>query len=310
VVAWVPAGLISATGTASVTVVNPPPGGGTSTAATFTISNNPVPQLTLLSPSSASVGGSAFILTVNGTDFVPASTVNFAGVPLMTSYSSDTQLLATVPAAEIAVAGNFNVTVVNPAPGGGTSNALVFMVTNLVPAISSLDPSSVTAGSSGFGLNVNGSNFVTTSVVDWAGSALTTTFVNNGLLIASVPASDVAAAGTVNVTVVNPSPGGGTSTPAVFTIDNPAPSITSINPSTAVAGAMNVFLTVNGTNFVPTSAIEWNGSKLTTAFVNSGELTATIPSGDTLSAGNASVTVVNPTPGGGPSNAATFTITH
>jgi len=54
--------------------------------------------------------------------------------------------------------------------------------------------------------------------------------------------------------------------------------------------------------------ILWNGKKLVTTYGSSTTLTATVPSSDIKTAGTASVTVVNPTPGGGTSNAKTFTI--
>src|SRR5207237_384058 len=59
------------------------------------------------------------------------------------------------------------------------------------------------------------------------GSPRTTTVVNGTLLRASIPASDVAAAGTANVTVSNPAPGGGASSARSFLVaaratDDPA----------------------------------------------------------------------------------------
>ena len=117
---------IATAGTSSVTVVNPAPGGGTSPAASFTI-NNPVPSISSLSPSSASAGEAAFTLTVNGSDFISASAVQWNGSGRKTSYVSATQLKASITAADIATAGTTNVTVVNPAPGGGTSPTASFI---------------------------------------------------------------------------------------------------------------------------------------------------------------------------------------
>ena len=66
---------------------------------------------------------------------------------------------------------------------------------------------------------------------------------------------------------------------------------------------------MNGSNFVLTSVVQWNGSNLSTAFVSSSQVTAQIPAADIATAGAATVTVFNPAPGGGSSNSATFTIT-
>ena len=86
-----------------------------------------------------------------------------------------------------------------------------------------------------------------------------------------------------------------------------APVLTSLSPSTVVAGAAGALtLIVNGSGFVSGSAVQWNGTTLTTTFVNTTQLAATVPSGDVASVGVAQVTVTNP--GAGPSNALPFTV--
>ncbi|MGB7591531.1 MAG: IPT/TIG domain-containing protein, partial [Terriglobia bacterium] len=90
---------------------------------------NPVPKLSALSPSSVTAGGTAFTLTVTGTNFVSTSTVEWNGYSwLTTKYVSGTQLTASVPAIDIATKGTATVTVVNPGPGGGTSSRLTFTI--------------------------------------------------------------------------------------------------------------------------------------------------------------------------------------
>ena len=93
-----------------------------------------------------------------------------------------------------------------------------------------------------------------------------------------------------------------------ITITNAVPAVTTLAPSTAVAGSAAFPLTVNGGNFVTSSTVNWNGSPRTTTYVNSGQLTAAITAADVLTAASAAVTVVNPTPGGGTSNSVPFTI--
>jgi 6-phosphogluconolactonase len=84
------------------------------------------PTITSISPTSAIAGGAAFTLTVNGTNFVSGSTLSFNGNARATTFVSATQLTAAILALDIATAGSFNVTVTNP--GGGTSNAVSFIV--------------------------------------------------------------------------------------------------------------------------------------------------------------------------------------
>jgi trimeric autotransporter adhesin len=71
-----------------------------------------------------------------------------------------------------------------------------------------------------------------------------------------------------------------------------APTVTSISPSSANVGDPSFTLTVNGTNFVSgTSSITWNGTAVTTAFVSTTQLTATIPAGNLTTVGTANVGV-------------------
>jgi hypothetical protein len=90
---------------------------------------NPVPFINQpLSPDAAAPGGAAFQLAVNGTGFVSDSVVNWNGSPLTTTFVSGSQLTASISASAIATAGTASVTVVNPAPGGGSSNVVFFPV--------------------------------------------------------------------------------------------------------------------------------------------------------------------------------------
>src|SRR5439155_8681705 len=89
---------------------------------------------------------------------------------------------------------------------------------------------------------------------------------------------------------------------------NPVPTTTGLSPATAPAGGPGFTLTVNGSNFVNGAMVRWNGANRTTTFVSATQLTATIGAADIVIAGTAQVTVFNPAPGGGTSNAQTFTI--
>jgi hypothetical protein len=116
-----------------IDLFTPQPGGGpdlngTPPGLTITPSNNPVPTITSLSPPSATAGGPAFTLTVNGTNFVSAAVVSFGGLAKTTTFLSATQLTASILTSDIATAGTPAVTVQNPAPGGGISNSVTFTV--------------------------------------------------------------------------------------------------------------------------------------------------------------------------------------
>jgi hypothetical protein len=82
-------------------------------------------------------------------------------------------------------------------------------VAGTLPAIAQLSPNAATAGGAAFMLTVDGSNFGSKAVVNWNGAAQSaTTFVSGGQLTVAVPASAIAASGTVQVTVTNPGTAG------------------------------------------------------------------------------------------------------
>ena len=273
-------------------------------------SGNPMPSLAngSLNPSSAAAGSAAFALTVTGSNFVSSSTVQWNGSPRTTTFGSSTSLQAAITAADMATPGTATVTVMNPAPGGGTSSALTFTINNPAPTATSLNPTSAQAGGAAFTLKVAGTGFISSSTVQWNGSPRTTTFVSSTSLQAAITAADIATNGTASVTVMNPAPGGGTSSALSFTIGNPVPTATSMNPNTLLAGGAAFTLTVTGTNFISSSVVQWNASARTTTFVSSTSLQAAITAADIATAGTATVTVMNPTPGGGTSSGLSFTI--
>jgi Tol biopolymer transport system component len=84
--------------------------------------------------------------------------------------------------------------------------------------------------------------------------------------------------------------------------------VVTISPNSAAESGLAFTLTVNGSNFVAGSVVEWNGSSRTTSIVTANQLRAQITGADLSVAKKAAVTVFNPAPGGGSSNAATFTI--
>jgi YVTN family beta-propeller protein len=195
--------------------------------------------------------------------------------------------------------------------GGGSASQPPPSKSNPTPAVISISPNSVAAGAAAFTLTVNGTNYVTGSMIVFGGSALATTFVSSTQLNASIPASSIAAAGDSTVTVTNPAPGGGTSnsiTFTVFSIASAVPTISVLFPSCAPAGDP-LQLEVVGTNFEPNSVVRWNGSERSTAQNAVNGLSAQISASDVAAAGTAAVTVFNPGTGGGSSNPSTFTIT-
>jgi predicted small lipoprotein YifL len=114
-----------------------------------------------------------------------------------------------------------------------------------LPTLTSLSPSSLTAGSAAFTLTVNGSNFVTDSVVRWNGFDHNTTFVSSRQLTASILASDIlATGGAVQVTVFNTPPGGGSSNAVTFKIPDFSLSANPLSATVTAGQAAEYTLTV------------------------------------------------------------------
>jgi VCBS repeat protein len=105
-----------------------------------------------LSPTVTAPGGTDFTLTVNGFGFSNASVIQWNGSALPTTLVNHGQLTATVPSSAIAVANTATVAVVNPSPGGGTSNAVFFGVTNPVKPVNLSITSSPTTDSGSYSL--------------------------------------------------------------------------------------------------------------------------------------------------------------
>jgi hypothetical protein len=90
---------------------------------------NPVPTVSSLSPSSQAAGSGNFRLGVTGTGFVPGAVLSLSGSDRETRVVSSTQLIAFIPASDVAAAGSAEIVVRNPSPGGGASTAVILDVT-------------------------------------------------------------------------------------------------------------------------------------------------------------------------------------
>jgi len=107
------------------------------------------------------------------------------------------------------------ITLVAVSLGCGYSKPSMTPTPGTTPTISQLNPASTTAGSADFVLEVDGTNFATNAVISFAGNQMVTTPTAAGKLQATIPASAVATARAVPVTVTNPGTGGIYGTPAV-----------------------------------------------------------------------------------------------
>jgi subtilisin family serine protease len=226
---------------------------------------NPMPVLTSISPTSAPLFSPDVSLTANGSGFIFGSFVRWNSTSVPTTYVSSTQLKATLPAAlfapfaNLSAGGTPQVTVFNPAPGGGTSNSLPFSILAAgVPSITSISPSSANAGGFSFPLDVKGNNLYQAGIY-WNGQLLDTFNLSDNEASAAVPSGLIANAGTAKITAVINAPGGGTSSAVPFVI-GPANQVPIITPSAAQHQSVdsNAKTAVKGLAQRPQQFLGWN----------------------------------------------------
>jgi uncharacterized protein (TIGR03437 family) len=201
-----------------------------------------------------------------------------------------------------------------PTPVAANFMALAIMSMSFAntpsPGALTLSPAAVPPGNPALTLFVSGSNFQPNSVVRVNNSDRQTSFQSGSLLQAQIPASDLANAGTLKVTVVTPGPGGGESVPAdlIVSANHPAPAITRLDPVGTSTGGSSLTLNVFGTNFNAQSRIRIGGNERPTTLVSSIQLSTVLTQAELASPANLAVTVVNAAPGGGTSNAQNFAV--
>ncbi len=244
--ATIPAASLTTAGTAQVTVWNSSGyllhvfSGLESAPFSFGITV-PTPVITSIDPVSAVAGGPAFTLGVVGTGFLtgPAgAVVVWNGTDLATTRDSATHLTAAVPASLIATTGVSTITVRNGGAGAPVSNSKALTVGNPAPAMGSINPTSVWAGSvrTDIVLTVIGTNFMSGSrIVLSGGEKSNTAFVSaTQLTVPLTPADMALPVASLMVSVKNPPFPPGTSSAGGLPL---ALQPETTNPTVTISGA-------------------------------------------------------------------------
>jgi outer membrane protein assembly factor BamB len=302
--AQVTATQVAAAASVPVTVVNDAAAGATSNVVSFTVLTPtpllPVPTLTSLSPTSVAENAQGVTLTINGANFTTTTRVSYNGILLQPTYASPTQLTVSSINTSFAVGSTISIAVTDAASGNMLSNALKLAITPPAPVLSSISPATIGAAQGAIALTVTGEYFSAASQVYFNGSARPTTLNASGALVAQLTAADVASVGTESITVEDPASGNAPSNALSLVIQAlPPMTVTEVSPTTVPAGNSSFTLTVIGTGFANGSTIEWAGTSLTTTYVSSTQLRATVSAALVASTGTAQVTVVNAASQGG-----------
>src|SRR5581483_7622645 len=207
-------------------------GGGVSIPGAFTVTA--APTVTSVTPSSLGAGASNKDVTIGGTGFQnPAAVYFFLGPnqdPNITvnkvTVTDSTHITANISVASNAANGARTVFVTNV--DGGSGSCVGCFTVNAAPTVTSTSndaaktqtPASRAAGSPAADIYVNGTGFVSGSVVKFSGTGVTinsTTFQSATQLKVNTTAASTAAPGGRDVTVTNPD-GGAASCPNCFQV--------------------------------------------------------------------------------------------
>jgi hypothetical protein len=266
------------------------------------------------------------------------SVVQVNGANRPTNYINETLLTVNMPDSDFANAGDLNVTVVTPSPGGGVSNIAKFTVLGpgapALPSIESMSVLGMVAGSAGVNISVKGQDFAPAAVVLFNGSPRATTFISANELQATLTAADLAAVGPVVIAVTNApvmqsfsimnedgsagiqsvDVGTSKSNNIVLNVaapnENVKPSIVQLSQSAInmLSPIDQLEVIINGSGFVPESVAMWNNTPRPTQFISSNQLVMTLNVGDFTNSSLNAIQVMNPAPGGGESNVLNFAV--
>ncbi|RLT32720.1 MAG: hypothetical protein DWI57_18180 [Chloroflexi bacterium] len=165
-----------------------------------------------------------------------------------------------------------------------------------LPSLASLQPFTATLNSPEFALRIEGSNFLSGTLVLWNGAPLPTEFGDSEHLTATVGAAQLGTAGTVTVTTRAPAPGEFVSNGMPFVVLALPPAITQLSPTSILAGTPLFTLTITGTHFSADAQLLWDGLALPTTFINSGKLTAQVAASLLAEGKSVGLSVRNRTP--------------
>lgn len=290
-------------------------GGGSSSAGGST----PVPPPN--TPATLSVSSNTIAATASTAQSAP--TVGFS-VQITTTVSTSTEFYVNgsytkhgiASISEDSTAGNFTIVFQSPAAlGVGTYQdtitleacyqsacsqqvtgspqviAVTYTVTQGAASLTSLNPATVQAAVA-FTLTVDGSGFLSSSVIVFNGTPVSTTYLSPTQITAAISAAAINQPGTYGVAVAPSLAEAGTSLSNQLELTvYGLPSITSLTPNSTVAGLPGFSLSVLGSNFPQGAIVLFGGTQLPTTWVDSGNLTASVTSAQVLNPGVIPVTV-------------------
>jgi RHS repeat-associated protein len=265
---------------------------------------NALPILDAIVPATAAAGAAGITITVNGAHFVDVSKVVFGTTELTTRWISASRLEADVPASLLAVAASMNVLVRTPAPGGGDSNSLPFVVAAAAPLLTAITPASVAANGQDRTFSLSGQNFFAGATVLFGELAIAPGSLSATTATVVAPGSLFQAAGTIDVRLRNAD---GLTSNAVQVTINAGPALIAVSPTSVIIDAQPHTFLLSGTGIRTGAVVIATGNiELAPTAVSANEVTVTVPGTSFVSPGLLTLAVRNSD--GGVSNPVTVAL--
>jgi hypothetical protein len=262
------------------------------------------PILSSLSPGYATAGTGDLTIQLTGANFAADAILLVNGSPCATMFNSDGQLTAIIAAADLALTGRLELRVLNPK--SAASNSVFLPVNpadgvNAYPRIAAVLPSGMSAGSAGQNITVRGSGFLPSTVASIDGNPRTTVAAGDNELSVFLTSDDFASARISDLTLANPAPGGGVSSPVRFQVSalvpTKAPSLSGIQPTLLPAGTSSTEIAIFAARMTRAMVARWNGVEHPISVDYTGRATFIASAADLAHAGTAEVTLYDPATG-------------
>ncbi len=232
-----------------------------------------VPLVNNLTPNYGEQGKKKLTLTIDGAYFQSGATVTFSvtGVTVKTvpaTFNGASQLVINVDIDKKAPIGFRDVTVTNPGQSGGTGQDLFEVIVKRgtpSPSITQVAPASATQGDTGMLISIQGQNFQSGCTVIFSNSAVSIvsgpTYISSNEVRVTIDVAGVGPTGPGTVRLTNPD---ARYDEATFTVEAVIPSISVLNPNSAVRNTQDVVVTITGGGFLSGAQVNTGGQYAST----------------------------------------------
>lgn len=242
-------------------------------------------QQITVTPGSAVVGDTGVVLTIKGAGFTEGSGVWIdPWLPVTPTFVDDSTFSVRIEGA-LQNVDTYGLQVVSDT--WEMSDVATFEVGNPVPVITRITPDWCDTGTACGPITLHGRNFVPGVIVQWNGGYVNAQRQNDSTITIMADWYLLQSPNLVQVTAVNPAPGGGTSAPALFQVGLRIV----MHTAGARAGGAGFELEIYGESFSSGAIVYWNGSPRQTTYFNPRRISAWIPASDVAAPGEGVVTL-------------------